>query len=42
LGLKMPFLDLMTIGWDGCFGPGEHEDEFTCMEGDELKVYKIS
>jgi len=42
LGLKMPFLDLVTIGWDGCFGSGEHEDESTCVKGDEPKVYKIS
>jgi len=41
LGLAMPFLDLVTTGWDGCFGPGEHEDDSTCMEGDEPKVYKI-
>jgi len=27
LGLKMPFLDLVTIGWDNYFGPGEHEDD---------------
>jgi len=42
LGLKMTFLDLVTIEWDGCFGPGKHENESTCVEGDELKVYKIS
>jgi len=24
LGLKMSFLDLVTIGWDNCFSPGEH------------------
>ena len=42
LGLKMPILDFVTIGWDNCFGPGEHEDESTCVEGDEFKVYKIS
>jgi len=34
----MPFLNPVTIGWDDCFGPGEHEDEFTCVEGDEPKV----
>jgi len=42
LGLKMPFLDLVTTRWDGFFGPGEHEDESTWVEGDEPKVYKIS
>jgi len=42
LGLKMLFLDRVTIGWDDCFGPGEYEDESTCIEGDEPKVYKIS
>jgi len=42
LGLKMTFLDLVTIGWDDCFVPNEHEDESTCVEGDEPKVYKIS
>jgi len=25
-----------------CFGAGEHEDEFTFVEGYEPKVYKIS
>jgi len=40
--VKMSFLDLVTIGWDGCFGLGEHEDESTCVEEDEPKVYKIS
>jgi len=38
----MSFLDLLTIEWDGCFGPGEHEDESTFVKGDEPKVYKIS
>jgi len=38
----MPSLDIVTIEWDGCLGPGEHEDESICVEGDEPKVYKIS
>jgi len=38
----MSFLDPLTIRWDNCFGAGEYEDESTCMEGDEPKVYKIS
>jgi len=38
----MSFLDLVTIEWDGCFGLGKHEDQSTCIEGDEPKVYKVS
>jgi len=32
----------VTIGWEDCFGPGKHEDESMCVEGDEPKVYRIS
>jgi len=39
LGLKISFLDLVTIGWDGCFGPNEHASS---VKGDEPKVYNTS
>ena len=40
--LKMSFLDLVTIEWDGFFGRGEHKGKSKCMEGDKPKVYKTS
>ena len=42
MGLKISYLDLVTIGYDCCFDPNKHEDESTYVEGDEPKVYKIS